>query len=180
MSTVEPIRRIEDIRKVEKILAKQSKRDYVLFVLGTNSGLRISDILRLNVADVRDKTHIQITEKKTGKFKKFPINDKLKPILEDFIKGRRSSEPLFLSHWGNRLDRTTAYYIIHNACRKAGIKDKIGAHSTRKTFGYFHFRKYKNIAILQKIFNHSSPQITLRYIGIEQDEIDESYRNFVI
>ena len=67
MSTVEPIRKVEDIRKVEKILAKQSKRDYVLFVLGTNSGLRISDILRLNVADVRDKTHIQITEKKTDR-----------------------------------------------------------------------------------------------------------------
>ena len=180
MSTVEPIRRIEDIRKVEKILAKQSKRDYVLFVLGTNSGLRISDILSLNVADVRDKTHIQITEKKTGKFKKFPINDKLKPTLEDFIKGRKNKEPLFMSYWGHRLDRVTAYYIIHDACRSAGIKDRIGTHSMRKTFGYHHYKKYKNIAILQKIFNHSSPQITIRYIGIEQDEIDDSYRNFVI
>jgi len=180
MSTVEPIRRVEDIRKVERILSKQSKRDYVLFVLGTNSGLRISDILRLNVEDVRDKTHIQITEKKTGKFKKFPINDKLKPILDDFIKGRKNKEPLFMSYWGHRLDRVTAYYIIHNACKSAGIKDRIGTHSMRKTFGYHHYKKYKNIAILQKIFNHSSPQITIRYIGIEQDEIDDSYRNFVI
>ena len=180
MATVEPIRRIEDIRKVEKILAKQSKRDLLLFIVGTNSGLRISDILRLNIADVRDKTHIQIIEKKTGKFKKFPINDKLKPLLEDFIKGRRNSEPLFLSCWGHRLDRVTAYYIIRNACEKAGIKDKIGTHSMRKTFGYHHYKKYKNIAILQKIFNHSSPQITIRYIGIEQDEIDESYKNFII
>lgn len=66
---------------MEKLLEKQSKRDHLLFVFGINCGLRISDILRLNVGDVRNKTHIQIIEKKTGKFKKFPINAKLQPLL---------------------------------------------------------------------------------------------------
>ena len=99
MTTVEPIRKKEDIEKVEKLLEKQSKRDHLLFVFGINCGLRISDILRLNVGDVQNKTHIQIIEKKTGKFKKFPINTKLQPLLEDFVKGRRNNEPLFLSHW---------------------------------------------------------------------------------
>ena len=180
MTTVEPIRKKEDIKKVENILLSQSKRDLLLFAIGTNCGLRISDILRLNVGDVRDKTHIQITEKKTGKFKKFPINSKLKPMIDDFIKGRRNTEPLLLSHWGHRLDRTTAYYIIRYACEKAGLQDKIGTHSMRKTFGYHHYQQFKDVVILQKIFNHSSPQITLRYIGVEQDEIDDSYKNFVI
>ena len=78
MATVEPIRNKKDIQKVEKILAKQGARELLLFVIGTNCGLRISDILNLNVDDVRNKSHIQITEKKTGKFKKFPINAKLK------------------------------------------------------------------------------------------------------
>ena len=58
MATVEPIKNKKDIAKVEKILLKQSKRDLLLFVIGTNCGLRISDILRLNVGDVRNKTHI--------------------------------------------------------------------------------------------------------------------------
>ena len=83
MTTVEPIRNKKDIEKVEKYLAKQSKRDLLLFNIGTNCGLRISDILRLNVGDVRNKAYIQIVEKKTGKFKKFPINAKLKPLIED-------------------------------------------------------------------------------------------------
>ncbi len=179
-ATVEPIRKIEDIKKVESILSKQSKRDLILFVIGTNCGLRISDILRLNVEDVRDRTHIQITEKKTGKFKKFPINSKLKPMPDEFIKGKRNKEPLFLSYWGHRLDRTTAYYIVHDACKKAGIKERIGTHSMRKTFGYHHYKQFKDVVILQKIFNHSSSQITLRYIGVEQDEIDNSYNNFII
>lgn len=180
MTTVEPIRNKKDIQKVEIVLSKQSDRDLLLFIIGTNCGLRISDILRLNVSDVKNKTHIQITEKKTGKFKKFPINSKLKPMLEEFIKGRKNDEPLFLSRWGHRLDRVSAYYIIRNACEKAKLQEKIGTHSMRKTFGYHHYQQFKDVVILQKIFNHSSPQITLRYIGIEQDEIDYTYNNFIL
>ena len=180
MTTVEPIRNIESIKKLEKYFAKNSPRDLMLFVLGTNCGLRISDLLSLNVGDVRNKTHIQIVEKKTGKFKKFPINDRLKPMIEDFIKGRRNAEPLFLSHWRHRLDRVTAYYLIRDACEKAGLQERIGTHSMRKTFGYHHYQQFKDVVILQKIFNHSSPQITLRYIGIEQDQIDYSYSNFIL
>ena len=101
MTTVEPIRNIEDLKKVENILAKK-KRDLLFFTIGTNCGLRISDILSLNVGDVRGKTHIQIIEKKTGKFKKFPVNSKLKPMIEEFTKGRRYDEPLFMTIFGNR------------------------------------------------------------------------------
>lgn len=87
MTTVEPIRNIESIKKLEKYFAKNSPRDLLLFTIGTNCGLRISDIVALNVSDVRNKSHIQIIEKKTGKFKKFPINSKLKPMIEEFTKG---------------------------------------------------------------------------------------------
>ena len=76
MTTVEPIRNKTDIKKVEKVLKSQSQRNLLLFVLGTNCGLRISVLLSLDVGDVRNKTHIQIVEKKTGKFKKFPINER--------------------------------------------------------------------------------------------------------
>ncbi|MBO8430908.1 site-specific integrase, partial [Spirochaetes bacterium] len=54
----------------------------------------------------------------------------------------------------------------------------IGTHSMRKSFGYHHYKQFKDVAMLQMIFNHSSPQITLRYIGINQDQIDNSYRQF--
>ena len=60
MSAVEPIRKIKDLRKVERILEKQSPRNLLFFTIGTNCGLRISDILRLNVGDVKNKTYIQI------------------------------------------------------------------------------------------------------------------------
>ena len=57
---------------------------------------------------------------------------------------------------------------------------KVGTHTLRKTFGYHHYQKFKDVAVLQKIFNHYSPQITMRYIGIDQDMIDDSYNNFVL
>lgn len=180
MTTVEPIRDKNDIKAVEKFLEKQNKRNLIFFTIGTNCGLRISDILALNVGDVRGKTHIQITEKKTGKYKRFPINSKLKPLLEEYTKGKNLDEPLFMTIFKNRLERFAAYHIIVDACKEAGLEEKVGTHTMRKTFGYHHYKKFKDVAMLQKIFNHSSPQVTLRYIGIEQDQIDESYANFIL
>ncbi len=179
MNKVEPIRSKSDLRKVEQILSK-NPRDLLMFTIGTNCGLRISDILALNVRDVRGKNYIQLFEKKTGKFKKFPINAKLKPMLEEFTQGRNLDEPLFMTKFKNRLGRVTAYYTIRQACEEAKLEEKFGTHSLRKTFGYHHYKKYKDVAMLQKIFNHSSPAVTLTYIGIEQEQIDESYTNFIL
>ena len=180
MSTVEPIRNLNDLKRLEDVLARQNMRNLLFFTIGTNCGLRISDILALNVEDVKDKNYIQIVEQKTGKSKKFPINSKLKPMFEEYTKGLNLKDPLFKSTFNNRLDRFAAYHILKDTCKKIGIEEKVGTHTLRKTFGYHHYRKYKDIALLQKIFNHSSPQITLRYIGIEQDQIDESYTNFIL
>ncbi len=105
MTTVEPIKSKKDVEKVERYLEKQSTRDHLLFVFGTNSGLRISDIVALNVGDVRGKNYIQIVEKKTGKYKKFPLNDKLKNLIAGYVKGKRDKEPLFKSLWGRRYNR---------------------------------------------------------------------------
>ena len=85
-----------ELRKVEKILKKRDFRYYVFFVVGTNCGLRISDILNLNVGDVKDKTHINIKEKKTSKHKRFPINAKLIALFDNLTLNRYLDEALFL------------------------------------------------------------------------------------
>ena len=180
MNVVEPIRSKTELRKIEKILKRRNFRYYVFFVLGINSGLRISDILNLDVKDVKDKTYINITEKKTSKHKRFPINSKLKPLLEKLTRDRHNEEPLFMSIFGNRMERTQCYRIINDACKEAGVDYKVGTHTLRKTFGYHFYQERRDVALLQKIFNHSSQEITLRYIGISQDIIDNSYTNFVL
>ena len=64
MNIVEPIRGKKALKRIEKALEKQRQRDLLIFLLGINCGLRISDILNLNVENVKDKTYIDIIEKK--------------------------------------------------------------------------------------------------------------------
>ncbi|MBQ8475568.1 site-specific integrase [bacterium] len=180
MNIVEPIRNKDKLKEIEKILEKQSQRNLLLFDMGINFGLRISDILALDVIDVKERDFILLNEKKTGKFKKIHINFKIKSLLKKYTENKSPHEPLFKTKFKNRMDRITAYRIINKACKLANINTNIGTHTLRKTFGYHFYKEYKDVAILQKILNHSSPTITMRYIGIEQEEIDELYNKFVL
>ena len=175
---VEPIRNKQQIKDVEDYLEQKSFRNKVLFCLGINSGLRVSDILSLNVGDVRGRTHIELCESKTGKVKKFPINRRMEGLLDVYIRGKSDSDPLFESRKRHRLNRSQVYRDLNEACAAVGVDANVGTHTMRKTFGYHHYKQFKDIAMLQMIFNHSSPNITLRYIGIDQDEIDKSYKAF--
>jgi integrase len=88
-------------------------------------------------------------------------------------------EYLFQSRNGTNqpLSRSQAYRVLNKAGEIVGL-DNIGCHSTRKTFGYHHYKQYKDVALLQELFNHSAPSITLDYIGINQDVMDNSMKNF--
>lgn len=177
MSKIEPIRDKKDIKAMKNELMKQRYRDYMLFVFGINTGLRISDIVPLQVRDVRDCTHINLVEKKTGKERRIPLNFDLIRELENYYGDMTGNDYLFPSQKGGHISRKQGYRVIRQAAEKVGLEN-IATHSMRKTFGYHHYKEHKDIAILQKIFNHSTPSITLEYIGINQDIIDESLKDF--
>ena len=69
MTAVEPIRDKSLIDVVKRILKRQGFRNYLLFIMGINIGLRISDTLKLKVKDVRNKDYIELYEQKTKKFR---------------------------------------------------------------------------------------------------------------
>ena len=108
MNIVYPIKDKEKIAQMKKILSS-NKRNLLLFNLGINSGLRVSDILALNIKDVKDKTFIELREQKTNKYKQFLINEKIQSDINDFIQNKNINEPLFLSQKDNRLSRVQAY-----------------------------------------------------------------------
>lgn len=182
MTTVDPIREVSDIKKIKAELLQSSYRDYMFFEVGINTGLRVSDILKLKVSDVKGNFYIDIREEKTGKAKRFPLNETVRKELEDFISNKKPEDYIFESRRsrGVPLERTRAYCILNDAANRAGLKIKIGTHTMRKTFGFHFYQKTKDIALLQQLFNHSSPSVTLRYIGINQDMIDKAFSNFIL
>lgn len=181
MKEVQPIRDRNKIEEMKTELLKQGYRDYMMFVLGINTGLRISDLLKLKVEDVKDKTHIVLTEKKTGKIKRFMINSQLRQDIDKYINSMKDNEYLFQSQKGDNkpISRVQAYRILNKAAKKLGLEE-IGTHTLRKTFGYWHYKQYKDIALLQDLFNHSAPSVTLRYIGITQDIMDKTIEDFYL
>jgi site-specific recombinase XerD len=177
---VEPIRDIKKIKKMKAYLLKHNERDYLMFVLGINSGLRISDLLHLNVTDVAGKDSIVVREKKTGKTKQFALSDTCKKAIAEYLEHTDVTEgALFASRKGGEaITRMQAWRVINEAAQAAGVTENVGTHTMRKTFGYHALRQGVDIAYLMQCFNHSSAAITKRYIGITQDELnDKVYLN---
>ena len=180
MKYVQPIRDRQIIGKIKQILKNQSLRNYFLFVLGINTGLRIGDLLKLKVEHVRNKSHISLSEEKTGKIKRFRLNPAIQDEIATYTRDKRENEYLFASRTGRKtkpISRVMAYNILKCAGRQVGLEE-IGTHTLRKTFGYHFYLETKDAALLQQIFNHSAPSVTLRYIGINQDVQDRAIENF--
>lgn len=181
MNYVEPIRDSNKVHEIANYLRKYSERNYIMFILGINSGLRISDILSLRIRDVKGKDYISIREKKTGKQKIFPMTPILKRELKKYCIDKDLDEFIIKSRKGynEAIRRERAYVILREAGEDVGLYN-LGTHTLRKTFGYHYYMQYNDIAELQKIFNHSDPSVTLRYIGVEQSKINKRYKSFKI
>lgn len=184
MNLVQPIRDPKKIELIKKILLARSTRDHLLFVLGINSGLRISDLLQMRIKDIttgkgKPKSFYELYEQKTQKHKRFPFSKNVQKAIARYMKeiGGSSEEFVFRTRetqsTGKAMTRMHAYRILNKAAKEAGVNEQIGTHSLRKTFGYHAYRSGADIGVIQKIFNHSAPSITLRYIGITQDEMDD-------
>jgi integrase len=172
MNLVQPIREKELIQAIKEYLKAKSERNYILFLFGINTGMRISDILKLRVKDVEGWS-VFVREGKTKKTKEVRMPPELKKEVRQYIKGKHKSEYLFKSRVGkNRpITRGMAYVILQEVADRFGL-ERIGTHSFRKTYGYHHYKQFKDIAVLQQMLNHSDPKITLRYIGITQDNLN--------
>jgi integrase len=181
---VAPIRDLRKIAEMKETLKSVNGRDELLFVMGINTALRISDLLSIHVGDVLDeegKIHevISLKECKTGKAKRFPLNATVKKALSGHLAKRpgcNRSEPLFLSRKSGVLSRSQAWRILKMAGETIGLSN-IGTHSLRKTFGYQVYKKTADLGLVQKLMNHSTSKVTLRYIGIDRETMDSTYMN---
>ena len=176
---VEPIRRLEDIEAIKRML-ESKPRDYLLFVMGINNGLRIGDLLQLKAGPFRDAKvgdTIPVTEQKTGKAQEVVINKAVRKALAKYFAhfDPADDDYLFKSRKGQNQPMTVsnANMLVKGWCRAINLEGNYGTHTLRKTFGYILRRKYGvGWEVLAQRFNHASPAVTRNYLGIQDDEVN--------
>lgn len=190
-ASTEPIRDKEELRKLfeyYKLEENKSERNHALISIGLNTALRIGDILNLKWDDVYDfpnrtlRKHIELSEDKTNKYRKVIINTSLRTSLRALYRKRKPKPEHYIFSSERKpevpISRIQAYRIVTKAA-KACLKhpEHISCHSLRKTFGYHAWKQGIPLVIIMQIYNHSSFEITKRYLGINQDEQDEIFIN---
>lgn len=196
--TVQPIRIDAQRNAIDKYFMHHNPRNRVLFAMGIYTGRRVSDILNLNVRDIAKidrrgrlciRERLEICEGKTGKFVDIIIHPKLRRILSKYLRERRKksetlgallNEPLLKSQKPRldgqyRITRRHALRVLKEGANACGFDFRFGTHSLRKTFGNILYRNRRvDVELIQHALNHSSPRVTLSYIGITQEDLDEA------
>lgn len=188
MKVVQPIRDLEVLQKFYEIAREHDRNKRtgevcweLILLVGFNTSLRVSDFRRFKVSDLRGKDYAQIQAKKTGKEARILINPLARKEINRLLSGRKGDEYIFQSrekdsatHKYRPISRQRCYQIINHIARLAGVEDRIGCHTLRKTFGYHYYKMTGDVVSLQRILCHSYQRETLVYIGVVQENIDES------
>ena len=187
MGKTQPIKKADDVQRFkEYYLEKKQIRNYTMVTLALNTSLRISDLLHLKWIDVYNfkankyREHIDLVEQKTGKKNSIALNSEATKALELL---RRTLDTfyqeayIFKSRIGDNqpIRRICAFRIIKKAVNDLNLEGVISCHSLRKTFGYHAWKKGVPPALIMSIYNHSSIEITKRYLSIDQDDKDEVF-----
>jgi integrase len=182
--SVEPIRRQKDIKLIKKIL-QDYPRNLCLFILGINTNLRASDLLKIKVEQVRHLQpgeEISLKEKKTQKQRRINLNRACIEAIQNLLKSIKYEDDdfLFLS---NRKDRnaltvSSLSTLVKKWCKDINLKGNYASHTLRKTWGY-HQRVTFGVGIpeLMVCFNHTSQKQTLDYLCVQPEEIKNIYQN---
>jgi integrase len=191
MDFVEPIRDRKKIAQIKNQLEGAGRyRDLLLFVVGINSALRISDLLTLRIGQVVDdngemRQTFAIKEEKRGKRNVVTINISIRDALTKFLAAypgivKDPNHYLFFStkradyDFTRSITRERAWQLVSAMCRSVGLFGNYGTHTLRKTWGY-HARKHGvPMEIIMEKLNHTSFAFTKRYLGITDDELKEA------
>lgn len=189
MNQVEAVKTAEQRTQVEAQLLEAGQLYFDIWKVGLNTALRISDLLALTMNDIRQldpaEPALNLVEIKTGKPRKIVINQTCLQVMQQRLAEHPKDKYLFQSEAVNidrrkkqPISRRSVGRVFEKVGQKIAPKLQLGTHSMRKTRGYAMFEAGRSIESICKVLNHSTPAVTMRYIGIDQRDIDQSYVEF--
>lgn len=186
MDFVEPIRDKKKIAQIKNTLRGEGRfRDLLLFVVGINSALRVSDLLQLRVGHFLDeyggvRESFVIREEKRGKRQEVVVNQSIRETLAEYRAAYPNVEENLDHHvffntrtgdYSSPIGRKQAWNLISEICGAVGLRGSFGTHSLRKTWGYHARMSGVDLALIMHMLNHSDLAYTKRYLGITDDEL---------
>jgi integrase len=186
MAEVQAVKSIDTINLIGHLLEiRFSKQISRVWLFGLNVGLRISDLLSIKFSDINNERLI-IKESKTGKLANIKLNNKALMILKEIQSEHPMHVFLFQSYRNqqslNKAPRPLSRRSISKAFYEVGseVKIDLGTHSLRKTRGYMLYRQSGDLTKVMRMLRHTSAGVTLRYIGITQEDVDSDFVNLEI
>jgi len=178
----EPIRSRDAVNSIRQyLLSGGLYREYLLFVLGINSALRVKDLLNLKKIDLVKLNPMQrvfvCRETKTGKVRRVIANDAVIEAVSkcgDYLSQFGDDDYVFVGKRG-RIQSSTVTAWVKSWTDAIGLKGSYGGRSLRKTWVYHCIEDGIKISTLMEMLNHSSQAITLRYVGIRDKDTDNAY-----
>lgn len=195
MEFVEPIRDKEKIEQIKALLCEQKRyRDLLLFVVGINTALRVSDLVKLRVSDFVNeegdlRTFFYVREKKNQKARSVVINHAIADAFKVYVEAYPDilndlDNYLFFNvkhmNFNQPIKRGMVWLIVSEVCGAVGLDGNYGCHTLRKTWGYQARMNGVPIYYIMKVLNHTGERGILGYIGITGDEIADVTRKLNI
>ena len=191
MNFVDPIRDRRKIAQIKNLLRGERRyRDLLLFTVGINSALRVSDLLTLTVGQVVDESGVirdrfWLREEKRGKRQEVIINDSIKAVLGEYLVSypgvlTNPEHYIFFNtrtmNYSKPISRKMAWKFVTEICEAVGLRGNFGTHTLRKTWGYHARQSGVELALIMHKLNHNSLAYTKRYLGITDDELEAVVR----
>lgn len=182
MAEVEAVKSTDTIQLIGHLLTRYHGQQMAdIWNIGLNLALRISDLLAIKYSDI-DGMQLKVRESKTGKLAHIRLNDKANAIIQRIRQEHPEHIYLFQSHRNQqsrqRAPKPLTRRAVAHAFRLVGkeVDVALGTHSMRKTRGYHLYQATRDIGRVMRMLRHSSEGVTLRYIGITQQDIDNDFK----
>jgi integrase/recombinase XerD len=181
MKLIDAIHKFFDGRKFVK-MSWLEKRDRAILLLLLNTGMRVSELVGLNMNSLQEHQGVWriVIFGKGGKERVLKLNRTAGDALREYLNHRPQPLPghegaLFLNRYGSRMDRRAVWKLVDKYVKEADLPPKakkISPHKLRHTLATLLLMNGENLRVVQEILGHSSIQTTQIYTHVINDEKD--------